>query len=110
MHTVPHKVTPSSALLGDLTAPFSGHALSDDDVPGHQIICRIRKRGFWRIHVYDFAEDVVAFHFHANEAINAKPGGADDILLALQAQNIGLERRPLKRAVGKPVLQTNTEL
>ena len=108
MHTIPHKITPSSALLGDLTVPFSGHALSDDDLLDNQINCRKGKHGFWRIHVYDFAENVVAFHLHANEAINAKTGGADDILNALQAQNIGLERRPLKRAIGKPVLQSNT--
>ena len=107
LHTVPHKVTPSSALLGDLTAPFSGHALSDDDHRRDQISSGTRKHGFWRIHVYDFAEDVAAFHFHANAAINAKTGGADDILNALQAQNIGLERRPLKSAVGEPILQTN---
>ena len=109
-HTVPHKVTPSSALLGDLTAPFSGHALSDDDHDGSQIALRTRKRGFWRTHIYDFADDVLAFHLHANEAINAKAGGADDILNALQVQNVGLERRPLKSAVGEPILQLNTEL
>ncbi len=110
MHTVPHKITPSSALLGDLTAPFSGHALSEDQHLDDQIKCRTGKHGLWRIHVYGFAEDVVAFHFHANEAINAKTGGADGILNALQAQNIGLERRPLKRAVGKLILQTYTQL
>ena len=110
MHTVPHKVTPSSALLGDLTAPFSGHALSDDQRLDDQIKCGTRKHGLWRIHVYGFAEDVVAFHFHANEAINAKVGGPDSILNALQAQDISLERRPLRRAVGKPILHTYTQL
>ena len=110
IHTVPHKATPSSALLGDLTAPFSGHALSDDQHLDEQITCRNGKYGLWRIHVYGFAEDVVAFHFHANEAINAKIGGADGIFNALQARDIGLERRPLKRAVGKPILQIYNQL
>ena len=57
--------------------------------------------GFWRVVRYEIMPGMFISHFLANDVINKKPGGADDIFGILQEGRLRLERQVMKSSVGQ---------
>jgi hypothetical protein len=87
--------------MGDLKFGFQGHAICDDEVLDSRIEITEERLGFWRVIRYEIMPGMVISHFCANDVINGKPGGADDIFGILQQGQLNLERQVMDSSVGK---------
>ena len=98
---LPRDIIPASAVMGDLKFGFQGHAICDDEVLDSRIEITEERLGFWRVIRYEIMPGMVISHFCANDVINGKPGGADDIFGILQQGQLNLERQVMDSSVGK---------
>lgn len=99
---VRHTVFPPSALVEKHGFQFEGHAISWDRFTAPVTKRETEWPGFWRHSTYDIPGGNIVSHFHANAVINRQPGGANDVLKALQGSKLGLERFSMGSASGKP--------
>ena len=88
----PRYVVPVSAVLGDLSHQFQGHAISMDMIESDILECDKVAHGFYLIHDYRLPLGITITHGHSNGVINSQPGGADDVFRTLQEADIGLRR------------------
>lgn len=77
---------------------FEGQAISYDTFEAPITKRETEWPGFWRQSTYDIPGGNVVSHFHANAPINRQPGGANDILEALQKSPLGLERFAMSKS------------
>ena len=84
-----------------------GHAVPQDRHSQAIVLREPAFLGDWRIHTFEVMPGTqpgfVVTHFHANNLINQVPGGANDMFLALQEADLGLQRFPLRSTRGKLV-------
>lgn len=83
---------------------FQGHP-----IPYHVFSDPISRRrttyhGPWRIETFGVLEGCFVKHFHSNELINARPGGANDMFKQMSDPALGLERRPMGASKGMSIL------
>lgn len=98
---VVHAIQPHFSLLPLNVEEVYGHALSHDEYKGH-VRCTKRFLGHWVLHTYKLCENNYITHFMANQHINGRPGGANDILLEMQkGDGVRLKRAYMKNSVGK---------
>ena len=102
-HPVKHTIFPPSALIEKHGFEFEGQA-----IPWDSFEAPVTKRvtewpGIWRLSTYDVPDGGIVSHFHANAVINRQPGGANDILEALQGSNLGMERFSMGTASGESI-------
>ncbi|KAI9779951.1 MAG: hypothetical protein M1839_007107 [Geoglossum umbratile] len=74
-----------------------GHAISKDSISG-PITEKIDFLENYRVHTYEIPDCGTITHFMANRTINERVDGPDDMFLALQQEDIGLKRFPLKNS------------
>ena len=99
---VEHTIQPHYSLLPLNVEEVYGHALSRDEYKGHVRCTNKQFMGHWVMHTYKLCENNYITHFMANQHINGRPGGANDILLAMQeGEDVGLKRAYMKNSVGK---------
>lgn len=83
----------------------TGHAVPQDKHANPIILREPAFLGNWRVHTFEVMaghqSGAVITHFHANTVINQMSGGANDIFLALQEADLGLQRFPLKSSRSK---------
>ena len=99
--TVKHTVFPPRSFIEKHGFEFEGQAISWD-----KFVAPVTRRetewpGFWRQSTYEVPGGNVISHFHANAPINRQPGGANDMLEALQGSKLGLERFSMGNPSGK---------
>jgi len=99
--TPPRYIIPASAVMGDLSYEYQGHAISDDAILGKQVTFNRVTHGFYLIHDYHLTNGIIVTHGHSNGIINSQPGGANDAFRGLQEGSLGLRRL---------LLQTQSEL
>ena len=99
---VKHTVFPPKSLVEKHGFEFEGHAISWDTFAAPVTKRETEWPGWWRQSTYDIPGGNVVSHFHANAPINRQPGGANDILEALQGSKLGLERFTMGKASGTP--------
>ena len=100
IRSLPHKMVYLNDVNNGLLDTFHGHAIPADTIEDPKITLKVVKHGFFRMHSYCLSPGSTISHFLSNEPINATPGGANDVFYALQKVDIGLQRFPMKSAVG----------
>ena len=96
-HEVPHQVLSPRAVLGAHDFPYTGHALPLDCRAEH-VREEIRFDANYRIHTFTIPGCGTITHFMANQTINTRADGPDDMFVALQKAPLGLKRFPLSNA------------
>lgn len=98
---VPHTIFPVSSFAPDHAFEAEGHAIPFDKWSEPVVRTESVFRGYWRKATYELLPGNYVTHYFANQEINRQPGGADDILLALQGAKMGLQRSPLAKCASK---------
>lgn len=75
-------------------------------IPRHLVRDPVERRGStwdhsWRIETFDVVDGCLVKQFHSNEVINARTGGANDMLARMWNADLKLERRLMKQSIGE---------
>ena len=102
IHKVARTILSPQAVREDHEVEYSGHAVSKDTFEYGQVHMRPASfQGNWRIHEYELSPGNVVTHFFANKPINATPGGPNDLYIALQKEDLSLQRFVKLQAFGR---------
>ena len=103
---VAHTIQPHFSLLPLNVGETYGHAVPHDEYRGHVLRTK-RFMGHWVLLTYKLCENNYVTHFMANQHINGRPGGANDMLLEMQkGDGVGLKRPYMKNSLGKYLRST----
>ena len=101
-HRIYHPVVPHLSVLPQHVLEVHGHAISQDEYRGHVDHPSVQYLGHWKLITYKLCEDNFVTHFFANKHINGRPGGANDMFLAMQeGDSLNLKRSYMKNSIGK---------
>ena len=95
-----HHIVPQHQLEPDHSFPTEGHSIPCDKFQD-PVMQTSRVHGYWRVLTYELFPGNFVTHYLANQVINRQPGGADDILRALQGSKLGMQRSALKTCPSK---------
>ena len=98
---VKHPVHSPASMLLDHDVEYTGRAPALDRIIAPVVGCESEFHGYWRIERYVLPGLGTVTHFQANKHINQHPGGAHDIFMSLQSDDIGFRRYPMLTSVGK---------
>ena len=96
-----HTVRPASALTPEHAFETEGHAISFDKWEEPVVRTSVGFHGYWRKATYELSPGNYIAHYFSNQPINRQPGGADEILEALQGSKMGMKRHALESSPGK---------
>lgn len=96
-----HTVRTASALAPEHAFEAEGHSMSFDKWEEPIVRTKMEFHGYWRKATYELFPGNYITHYFANQEINRQPGGANDILEALQGTKMGMKRHPLESSPGK---------
>lgn len=96
-----HTVRPANTLAPEHAFEAEGHTMSFDKWEEPVVRSKMEFHGYWRKATYELFPGSFITHYFANQVINRQPGGADEILEALQGNKLGLKRHPLENSPGK---------
>ena len=91
----------AKALAPDHAFETEGHAISFDRYEDPVVRTGVEFHGYWRKATYELSPGNYVTHYHANQPINRQPGGADEMLEALQSTKMGMARHAVKKSAGK---------
>ena len=91
----------AKALAPEHAFETEGHAISFDRFEDPIIQTSVKFYGYWRIATYELFPGNYVTHYFANLRINRQPGGADEMLEALQTTKMGMARHAVKKSKGK---------
>ena len=94
-----HTIHKASALAPQHAFEAEGHAISFNKWES-PVVCKEDFIGYWRKETYELSPGNFISHYHANLVINRQPGGADEMLEALQGARMGMMRHPLEHSPG----------
>ncbi|KAI9802588.1 MAG: hypothetical protein M1833_001662 [Piccolia ochrophora] len=97
IYKIEHSVIAPRALLNGHDAEYQGHAIPLDKFMS-PIAQSIRFTDNYRIHTYNIPQCGVVSHFMANDIVNKRPDGPDDMFMWLQREDIGLKRFPMSQS------------
>ena len=102
VHQLSQPVLSPRAVLHGHEVEYRGHAMPLDSFSAPVTLRKPEFNGEWRIHTYELCPGNTITHFHANESVNATPGGAHDMFMALQMDGgFGLQRFPMTVKTGQ---------
>ena len=96
-----HTAVHPSALASAHGFEAEGHAISFDKWDEPVVRTEVDYLGYWRKATYELSHGNYITHYMTNLVINRQPGGADDILEALQGEKLGMKRHALKSCPSK---------
>lgn len=98
-HAIPHSVLTSQAVRGEKQYTYTGHALPLDACKdADAMIQDVRFTPNYRIHTYTLPDIGTITHLMANEVVNKRPNGPDDMFVELQKVDMGMKRIELDEA------------
>lgn len=101
-HRIYHPIVPHLSVLPQHVLEVHGHAVSQNEYRGHVDHPSVQYLGHWKLITYKLCEDNFVTHFFANKHINGRPGGANDMFLAMQeGDSLNLKRSYMKNSTGK---------
>lgn len=98
---IQHTVHSAIALAPDHSFPAEGHAICFDKWEEPVIRTKVEFHGYWRKSTYELFSGNFISHYSANTVINRQPGGADEVLEALQKAKLGMKRHFLEHSPGE---------
>ena len=96
-----YNAIPSKALQSDHAFEAEGHAIPFDKYLEPVIRRDAGFQGYWRVMRYELSPGNSITHYLANQVINRQPGGADEILIGLQSEKLGMQRFALESCASK---------
>ena len=100
-HAVAHEVVTAQLVRDIHQVNYTGHAIPMDKVHVDYITQQVRFTKHYRIHTYTLPNIGTITHFMANDHINKRKDGPDDMFVALQKVDIGMKRKELDQCASK---------
>ena len=104
-YSIPHRVLSPRSLLDAHRTEYEGHAVPFDSC-SYPVQESVRFTTNYRIHTYTIPRCGTITHFMANDAINKRYNGPDDMFKALQQADMGLKRFSMPNGQGEFILQS----
>lgn len=98
---IQYSIIPLGQLTTDHAFEAEGHAIPFDKCEAPVVLTEAGFHGYWRKATYELFPGNYITHYFANKQINRQPGGADEILEALQGMKLDMKRHPLESSAGK---------
>ena len=90
-YSVPVNIVSAREIMDNVHFIYTGHALPLDKFRP-PVMQAIKLTSNYRIHTYTIPNAGTVTHFMANDVINSRKGGPDDMFMELQKVDIGLQR------------------